>query len=66
MDTRMTWRKSSFSSPNGENCVEAARVPGSQKIATRDSKHPKGPHQEYGRPEWRRFLDQIRRGTYDL
>jgi hypothetical protein len=60
----MKWRKSSHS--NGENatCVEVART-GSQKIAARDSKNPKGPIQIYGREEWRRFLANVKGGRFD-
>ncbi|MCD0447662.1 DUF397 domain-containing protein [Actinocorallia sp. API 0066] len=37
----LNWRKSSYTSGNGGDCVELAPLPG--KIATRDSKHPNGP-----------------------
>jgi len=62
----MKWRKSSFSTANGGDCVEAARVPGAGRIAARDSKHPNGPQLEYALPEWRRLLADIRHGRYDL
>lgn len=61
----MTWRKSSYSSSNGGDCVEVART-GSRHVAARDSKNLKGPVQKYDRREWRRFLDQVRQGTYDI
>jgi hypothetical protein len=32
----------------------------------RDSKYPKGPILRFDPPEWRRFLDEVRRGTYDI
>ncbi|WHT22054.1 DUF397 domain-containing protein [Crossiella sp. CA-258035] len=35
------WRKSSYSSGNGENCVEVAFAP--DAVAVRDSKNPDGP-----------------------
>jgi hypothetical protein len=35
------WRKSSFSSSGGANCVEVAHLP--HAIAYRDSKNPDGP-----------------------
>ncbi|HEV8563014.1 MAG TPA: DUF397 domain-containing protein [Actinophytocola sp.] len=37
----MNWRKSSFSSEGGANCVEVAWLPGA--MAFRDSKNPGGP-----------------------
>lgn len=61
----LTWRKSSRSGSNGEQCVEVARTP-SRAIATRDSKNPKGPILRFGLPEWRQFLTEVRHGTHDL
>ena len=61
----LSWRKSSRSGSNGNQCVEVART-GSQKIAARDSTNPKGPILRFGEPEWRRFLNEVRRGTYDV
>jgi hypothetical protein len=39
--TNASWRKSSFSSGNGGNCIEVAELPG--MVAVRDSKDPEGP-----------------------
>ncbi|HEU5156328.1 MAG TPA: DUF397 domain-containing protein [Streptosporangiaceae bacterium] len=61
----LSWRKSSRSGSNGEQCVEVART-AARTIAARDSKSPNGPVLRFGRSEWRRFLDEIRRGTHDL
>ncbi|MFV2178398.1 DUF397 domain-containing protein [Actinomadura sp. LOL_016] len=36
-----TWRKSSYSGPNGGNCVELASLPGA--VGVRDSEDPDGP-----------------------
>jgi hypothetical protein len=66
MDTGMTWRKASYSTANGGNCVEVARVPDAGRVAARDSKHPMGPHLDYTVSEWRRLLADIRQGRYDL
>lgn len=66
MDTGMKWRKASYSTANGGNCVEVARVPGVGRIAARDSKHPKGPRLECTVAEWRCLLAHIRLGRYDL
>lgn len=38
----INWRKSSYSSDQGGNCVEIAEVPG-PTVAVRDSKNPTGP-----------------------
>jgi hypothetical protein len=61
----LSWRKSSRSGSNGEQCVEVART-GSRKIAARDSKSQEGPILRFGGPEWCRFLNEVRRGTYDV
>ncbi|MDX3384426.1 DUF397 domain-containing protein [Streptomyces niveiscabiei] len=37
------WRKSSYSSDQGGDCVEIASTP-FPRIAVRDSKNPAGPH----------------------
>ncbi|WP_030177458.1 DUF397 domain-containing protein [Spirillospora albida] len=39
--THTKWRKSSYSTSNGGNCVELADVSGA--VAVRDSKDPDGP-----------------------
>jgi hypothetical protein len=42
MDLRnVSWRKSSYTTSNGGNCVELAGLPGA--VAVRDSKDPNGP-----------------------
>ncbi|MFD5268626.1 DUF397 domain-containing protein [Streptomyces sp. NPDC058335] len=38
----INWRKSSYSSDQGGNCVEIADLPGAA-VAVRDSKTPAGP-----------------------
>ncbi|QDY77107.1 DUF397 domain-containing protein [Streptomyces qinzhouensis] len=43
--TSETWVKSSYSGPNGGDCVEVARASGDTiAVAVRDSKNPTGPH----------------------
>jgi hypothetical protein len=66
MGSTLTWRKSARSSDNGGNCVEMARVPGSRRIATRDSKQPEGSHLEIDRSAWRRLIEDIKASRYDL
>lgn len=38
----LTWRKSTLSGTNNDNCVEVASLPGGGR-AVRDSKNPDGP-----------------------
>jgi hypothetical protein len=63
--TRAVWRKSSYSSGNGGNCVEIAHnLPG--VVAVRDSKDPDGPALTLTRAEWQRFAAGVRTGSFDL
>ncbi len=63
--TGATWRKSSYSSANGGNCVEVARnLPGA--VAVRDSKDPHGPKLIFAPAEWEAFTAGVRRGGFDL
>ena len=63
--TRAEWRKSSYSSANGGQCVEVARnLPG--VIAVRDSKDPDGPKPMFSRAVWRAFTAAVRDGEFDL
>jgi hypothetical protein len=51
---RADWRKSTFSSSNGGNCVEVARnLPG--VVAVRDSKDPDGPALVFTPADWEAF-----------
>jgi Domain of unknown function (DUF397) len=52
--SRADWRKSSFSSSNGGQCVEVARnLP--DVVAVRDSKDQDGPALVFTAGEWRSF-----------
>ena len=50
---RAQWRKSSYSSANGQ-CVEVACL--AEAVAVRDSKHPDGPNLVFARQEWATFI----------
>ncbi|MFI8945543.1 DUF397 domain-containing protein [Streptomyces sp. NPDC053750] len=43
MPTRIQWRKSSYSSDQGGDCVEVAELTPHATVAVRDSKTPAGP-----------------------
>jgi len=59
--THAVWRKSSYSSGNGGQCVEVARnLPG--VVAVRDSKNPEGPALVFGPDQWAGFLADIQAG----
>ncbi len=56
----MKWRKSSYSSNEGE-CVEVAILPDDSR-AVRDSKDPAGPVLRFSAGAWAIFTDRIRSG----
>lgn len=61
--SRADWRKSTFSSSNGGQCVEVARnLPG--VVAVRDSKDPHGPALVFTPAEWRSFAAEVKTGTH--
>jgi hypothetical protein len=63
--TRALWRKSSYSSGNGGNCVEiAVNLPG--VVAVRDSKDPGGPVLTLTAARWRSFAADVRTGGLSL
>ncbi|GAA2811983.1 DUF397 domain-containing protein [Crossiella cryophila] len=51
------WRKSSYSSGNGENCVEVAGFP--DGVAVRDSKNPEGAGLLFSRGAFAGFLGVV-------
>jgi hypothetical protein len=59
---RTVWRKSTYS--NSSSCVEVAVIDG--QVAVRDSKNQQGPVLVFTPIEWRRFLDGVREGQFDL
>jgi hypothetical protein len=62
--TTAIWRRSSFSSGNGGQCVEvAANLPG--VVALRDSKNPDGPALVVQPGSFAAFLAGIRAGQFD-
>lgn len=62
--SRIEWRKSSYSTGNGGNCVEVGT--GRQLIAVRDSKDPNGPALAFSRGDWDVFIRHIKDGRAGL
>lgn len=56
--SEIQWRKSSYSSAQGGNCVEVAGLSG--QIAIRDSKNPDGPILVFDAIAFGAFLDGLR------
>jgi Domain of unknown function (DUF397) len=58
--TGAVWRKSSYSSGNGGQCVQVAtNLPG--MVAVRDSKDPAGPALALTRQQWAAFTTWMKR-----
>jgi hypothetical protein len=55
----LTWVKSSYSSGQGDNCVEVAVLAGGG-FAVRDSKDPNGPVLGFTADEWRAFVGGLK------
>ena len=54
----ITWRKASYSTGNGGNCVEVGTAPCT--VAVRDSKDPEGPKLAFTRCTWQAFTGALR------
>jgi uncharacterized protein DUF397 len=63
--THAQWRKSTYSSSSGQNCVEVAtNMPGI--VAVRDSKDSDGPRLIFTPAEWTAFTAGVRGGEFEL
>lgn len=60
-----TFRKSTRSSPSGDNCVEVAFAPDGT-IGVRDSKNPGGGVLEFTPDEWKAFIGGVNDGEFDI
>lgn len=58
------WRKSTFSSSEGANCVEVADLPDGGR-SVRDSKDRTGPALRFTAAEWAAFTSGVRAGEFD-
>ncbi|MER6164909.1 DUF397 domain-containing protein [Streptomyces violaceorubidus] len=54
------WRKSSYSGPNGGDCLEVADGCPTGVVPVRDSKNPGGPVVTVGAGAWQAFVDALR------
>ncbi|MFI7676697.1 DUF397 domain-containing protein [Actinophytocola sp. NPDC049390] len=57
-DDRNLWRTSSYSEPNGGNCVEVAYT--TETVGVRDSKNPRGGQLHITPDQWTRVLAWVR------
>lgn len=57
----LTWRKSTYSSGNGGECVEVANC--NNGILVRDTKDRRSGPLAVDAAEWRRFVGQLKTGT---
>jgi hypothetical protein len=61
----LSWRKASYSSNGGGNCVEVGTgLPG--KVAVRDSKDREGPKLVVSGSAWSEFTEAVKHGEFDL
>ena len=58
MDMNLQWRKATYSSGNGGNCIEVATA--DRTVAVRDSKDPDGPHLAFGVRAWQAFATKLK------
>lgn len=57
------WRKSSYSSPDADSCLEVLDNHPSG-VPVRDSKTPHGPALLFSAPGWSSFVTAVRRGKF--
>ncbi len=55
--SRIAWRKASYSSGNGGNCVEVGTA---ERVAVRDSKDPHGSKLAFTPDAWRAFVRRVK------
>jgi hypothetical protein len=64
MDKRVTasgWRKSSYTTSNGGNCIEVAGQ--ESRVLVRDTKDRTGPMLRFAPEAWRRFAERVQAGA---
>ena len=60
-DTDLNWRKASYSSNGGGNCVEVADH--RDRVLVRDTQARSGPVLRFKLAAWREFAGQVKAGT---
>jgi hypothetical protein len=60
----VTWRKSSYSNPDGGACLEVSDD-FVTAVPVRDSKHPHGPVLTFAADGWASFVTAVKRGELD-
>jgi hypothetical protein len=61
--SQVAWRKASYSTNNGGNCVEVTAATGSDmSCLVRDSKDPEGPRLALSPAAWRAFTRRLKHG----
>ncbi|MFI1964040.1 DUF397 domain-containing protein [Streptomyces pathocidini] len=60
--SQLRWRKSSFSTAEGDNCVEVASL--AQAVAVRDSKDPEGPFLTFSSDAFASFVSAAVSGGF--
>ena len=63
--SRAVWRKSSYSTGSGGDCVEVASCPAGT-VAVRDSKDRGGPELAVSDRAWSQFVRGIKQGEFGL
>ncbi len=58
MDMNLQWRKATYSSGNGGNCIEVATA--DRIVAVRDSKNPDGPRLAFRARAWQAFAAKVK------
>lgn len=62
-DTDMSWRKASYSSNGGAECVEVADA--TSVVLVRDSKNPEGSKLAFGTNAWKAFTAKAKLSLAD-
>jgi len=57
------WAKSSYSTPNGGNCIQARDT--GRAVQVRDSKNPDGAVLTFARPQWAAFTTALKNGLHN-